>query len=53
MTLGAAAQRRLVQFQPAIHAAVDLMDARPGQLQQPADVGRGDEVPRRPQDVGA
>ncbi len=51
--IGAAAQRRLVQFQPAIHPAVSLVDARPGQLQQPADVGRGDEVPRRPQDVGA
>ena len=37
---------------PESRSAPALVDARGRQAQHPADIGRGDEVPRRPQHVG-
>jgi len=49
----AAPERARVQLELAIHGPVRGVHARRGQPQHPADVGRGDEVPRRAQDMGA
>ena len=45
--------KRVVQSELAAVVREDLMDVRRGQLQHPADVRGGDEVPGRPHDVCA
>ena len=49
----AAAQRFGIQPALSVHRVVDAVDARSRQHQQPAQIGRGDEVPGGSQDVGA
>ncbi len=50
---GAPPQRLIVQPELGVPARVPCADARRGRGQQPADVGRQHEVPRRPQHVRA
>ncbi len=42
-----------IEFQPAGHVGIERVHARGGGLEQPADVGRGDEVPGGAEDVRA